>query len=33
MSRRFVMALTGVAVAGSLATASVQKDALFPHTK
>ena len=33
MSRRFVMTLIGVAVAGSLAVASVQKDALFPHTK
>jgi len=33
MSRRFVMTLIGVAVAGSLAVASVQKDAVFPHTK
>jgi hypothetical protein len=33
MSRRFVMTFAVVAVSGSLATASVQKDALFPHTK
>ena len=33
MSRRFVMTLTGVVVSGSLATASVQNSALFPHTK
>ena len=33
MSRRLMLTLTGVAVAGSLVTASVQKDALFPHTK
>jgi len=30
MSRRLMLTLTGVAVAGSLVTASVQKDALFP---
>ena len=33
MSRRSVMAFALVAVSGSLATAAVQKDALFPHTK
>jgi hypothetical protein len=33
MTRRFVMTLTSLAVSGSFATASVQKDALFPHTK
>jgi hypothetical protein len=33
MGCRFVMTLTCVAVAGSLAIADVQKDALFPHTK
>ena len=33
MNRRLVMSLTVVAVSGSLATAGVQKDALFPYTK